>query len=433
MARPDPEESRCLPGANGVIGIAAIHVAAICLAEIRDGMPSARQRRFSIGCSMKSQSLIAAAADLESLRTRWSDLAPDLVFCFCAPDIDLGRLAAARVSAAFPRATVIGCSTAGEIGADGVCDGLVSLLGLSFRDTMVRAHRVSLDSHARSAASGRLLGDHLLSSGAPAAVLPFIPGLGVDGSAFVHGLRAALPAATPMIGGMAADGRRFGQTFTIIGNKVFTDQAVAVGLYGTALRIGIGSASGWTPFGPTRRVTGADGPVLIALDRKPALQLYCNYLGDRARDLPSSGMLYPLALVGEGDPASTGLIRSIMAVDWEAGTLTLAGAVAPGSLVRLMHADNDGLIDGARLAAERVLAGSSGSSSGAAVLMVSCVGRRDVLGDDIDDEIDAVRTVFPAGTPMAGFYSYGEIGPHGPDRESELHNQTMTIASFSEI
>jgi hypothetical protein len=382
---------------------------------------------------MKSRSLIAAAADLESLRTHWAGLAPDLVFCFCAPDSDLGRRAAAGVSAAFPRATVIGCSTAGEIGVDGACDGLVSLLGLSFSDTVVRAHRVPLDSHARSAASGHRLGDLLLSSGAPAAVLPFIPGLGVDGSAFVHGLRAALPAATPTIGGMAADGRRFGQTFTILGKKVFTDQAVAVGLYGTAIRIGTGSGSGWTTFGPTRRVTGADGPVLITLDRKPALQLYCNYLGDRARDLPSSGMLYPLALVGEGDPASTGLIRSIMAVDWEAGTLTLAGAVAPGSLVRLMHADNDGLIDGARLAAERVLAGSSGSSSGAAVLMVSCVGRRDVLGDDIDDEIDAARTVFPAGTPMAGFYSYGEIGPHGPDRESELHNQTMTIASFSEI
>ena len=124
-----------------------------------------------------------------------------------------------------------------------------------------------------------------------------------------------------------------------------------------------------------------------------------------------------------------------MAVDWEAGTLTLAGAMAPGSLVRLMHADNDGLIDGARFAAEQVLAASSdsGSGSGAAVLLVSCVGRRDVLGDDIDDEIEAVRRVFPDGTSIAGFYAYGEIGPHGRDRKPELHNQSMTIASFSEI
>jgi small ligand-binding sensory domain FIST len=95
-----------------------------------------------------------------------------------------------------------------------------------------------------------------------------------------------------------------------------------------------------------------------------------------------------------------------------------------------MHADNQRLIDGAQLAAEQVLADSGAQ---VAVLLVSCVGRRDVLGDEIDDEIEAVRGVFPVGTPMAGFYSYGEIGPHGDDRLSELHNQSMTIASFSEV
>jgi len=379
---------------------------------------------------MRSRSLIAAAADLDSLRTRWAGFRPDLVFCFCAPDIDLGRHAAMRVSASFPGAAVIGCSTGGEIGPEGASDGLVSLLGLAFDSVTVRMHRVPLDNHARSASAGHLLGDLLLSSGAPAAVLPFVPGLGVDGGTFVHGLRAALPVATPTIGGMAADGRRFGRTFTILGNQIHTDQAVAVGLYGKSLRIGAGSASGWTSFGPTRKVTEASGPVLSTLDRKPALQLYCNYLGDKARELPSSGLLYPLALVGEGDPSRTGLIRSIMGVDWDAGTLTLTGALAPGSLVRLMHADNQRLIDGAQLAAERVLASSG---TGAAVLLVSCVGRREVLGDDIDDEIEAVRTVFPKDTPIAGFYSYGEIGPYGDDNSSELHNQSMTIASFSEV
>jgi hypothetical protein len=177
-------------------------------------------------------------------------------------------------------------------------------------------------------------------------------------------------------------------------------------------------------------VTGAYGAVLITLDHKPALQLYRKYLGEKAHELPSSGMLYPLALVGEGDPTRTGLIRSVTGVDWDAGTLTLSGALAPGSFVRLMHTDNQRLIDGAQSAAEQVLAGSG---TQAAVLLVSCVGRREVLGDEIDDEIEAVRRVFPACTPIAGFYSYGEIGPHGDDRLSELHNQSITIASFSEV
>ena len=97
--------------------------------------------------------------------------------------------------------------------------------------------------------------------------------------------------------------------------------------------------------------------------------------------------------------------------------MTLAGALEPGSLVRLMHADNQRLIDGAKLAAEQV---RETSGAGAAVLLISCVGRRNVLGDDIDDEIEAVRAVFPA-------------GPHGDYSVSELHNQSMTIASFCEI
>src|SRR3954470_19296733 len=112
MARPDPRRSALPPDPDAGDGF-------------RHRRPIAQQRPSGIGDAMRSRSLVTSAADLESLRTCWADLTPDLVFCFCAPDLDLGRHAAARVSAAFPRATVIGCSTAGEIGVDGACDGLV--------------------------------------------------------------------------------------------------------------------------------------------------------------------------------------------------------------------------------------------------------------------------------------------------------------------
>jgi hypothetical protein len=255
----------------------------------------------------------------------------------------------------------------------------------------------------------------------------------------VKGLRAVLDDTIPIGGGLAADGTRFGTTFTILGGEAGTDRLVAIGLYGDAIRVGTGSASGWMPFGAIRRVTRIEGHVLYALDRKPALQLYRNYLGDKTTELSSSGLLYPLALLNDGesgdgdwrsgDTAGNGLIRSILNIDWDTQGLVLAGELPLGGLVRLMHADNDSLIDGAVAAASQVLARSGPD---AAVLLVSCVGRRGVMGDDVDDEIDAVRSVFPAGTSIAGFYSYGEIGPFGPDRCAELHNQSMTITSFSE-
>ena len=104
---------------------------------------------------MRSRSFTAAASDLESLRLQWAGFRADLVFCFCPPDLDLGRHVARRVSAAFPNATVIGCSTAGEIGVGGAGDGLVSLLGLDFDSTVVRTQRVALDSQARSGPAGQ--------------------------------------------------------------------------------------------------------------------------------------------------------------------------------------------------------------------------------------------------------------------------------------
>jgi hypothetical protein len=36
-------------------------------------------------------------------------------------------------------------------------------------------------------------------------------------------------------------------------------------------------------------------------------------------------------------------------------------------------------------------------------------------------------------TAIAGFYSYGELSPFNPGSNCELHNQTMTITTFTEL
>ena len=64
-------------------------------------------------------------------------------------------------------------------------------------------------------------------------------------------------------------------------------------------------------------------------------------------------------------------------------------------------------------------------------IMVSCVGRKLVMGqDDVADEVEAARTAL-SGVPATGFYSYGEICPlTGLVDDCRLHNQTMTITHF---
>jgi hypothetical protein len=67
------------------------------------------------------------------------------------------------------------------------------------------------------------------------------------------------------------------------------------------------------------------------------------------------------------------------------------------------------------------------------VIMVSCVGRRLVLNQRTEEEVEAVKDTFGDTNTYTGFYSYGEISPLVKGGRCGLHNQTMTITSFFEI
>jgi hypothetical protein len=176
-------------------------------------------------------------------------------------------------------------------------------------------------------------------------------------------------------------------------------------------------------------VTKSVGSTLFTLDEAPALELYRQYLGDKAANLPSSGLLYPFSIINEENFASSGLIRTILNIDNDNNSLIFAGDIAQGELVTLAHANTDNLVEGAELAARNAL-GTSMSGAGAA-LCVSCVGRKILMGQDTEEELEAVQNVL-GNIPVAGFYSYGEICQFESTGNIELHNQTMTITHFNE-
>ncbi|MDE2000358.1 MAG: FIST C-terminal domain-containing protein, partial [Burkholderiales bacterium] len=66
-------------------------------------------------------------------------------------------------------------------------------------------------------------------------------------------------------------------------------------------------------------------------------------------------------------------------------------------------------------------------------LLVSCVGRKLVMGAHVDEEVEAVAAVFGRHATVSGFYSYGEISPTVKGLDCKLHNQTMTITYLSEV
>jgi hypothetical protein len=333
----------------------------------------------------------------------------------------------ADVLAAFPTSLVVGCSTSGEILGDTVADDTVTVAVARFATTRLALVHAEVAATADSRSLGAALAADLVAA-LPDAVAGLVlsDGLAVNGSELSEGLIAGTGGSVPFSGGLAGDGDRFRSTWVLVDGVPRPGVVAVVGLAGPDLEVGHGSRGGWDIFGPERRVTRSVGNVLFEVDGHPALELYKRYLGDRAEGLPSTALLFPLAV--RLDDSTGWVVRTVLAVDEEQQSLTFAGDVPQGAISQLMRASVDRLVDGAVEAA-----GDAVGAPGGPVLAVavSCVGRRLVMGRRTEDELDAVQAVLPPGSALAGFYSYGELSPldGGPCR---LHNQTMTVTTLRE-
>ena len=376
------------------------------------------------------QKIVKKPVDLAGQSSDLAAFKPDLLMIFGSIDHFSAPDFVSTLRTALPDTALIGCTTAGEITSDGVDDGTCTLTGISFDTTRLVQANTHLNGMDDFFAAGERLGRQIAAEELK-AVIVFGPGVQINGSALVDGITSIIGSSIPITGGLAGDGGSFKKTFTLGPDGVCDNAIVAVGLCGAALRFGHGSFGGWEPFGPARKVTRCANNVLFELDGEPALEVYKRYLGDHAKGLPASGLLFPFAMLGE-DHSAIGLIRTILGVDEATGSLTLAGEINPNGYLKLMHASTDKLVNGAESAAEAAAEMLSNPGESVAIL-VSCVGRKLVMGNRVDEEVEAVGDVFGSKATLTGFYSYGEISPFTPGASCKLHNQTMTITCLSEI
>lgn len=328
-----------------------------------------------------------------------------------------------------PGALVIGCSTGGEIHDTDVLDESLSVTAMTFDSTALKAAEAMVDDAGGSYAAGLRIGETLTAPGLR-SIFILSDGTKVNGSELIRGVRATAGEKVIVTGGLAGDGARFGTTYVGLNSRPSPGRIAAIGFYGDSIHIGHGSAGGWDVFGPERTITRSEGNVLFELDGKPALDLYKNYLGDAAKDLPGSALLFPLRVWPQGKDSES-LTRTIVNVDNERRAMIFAGDVPQGYRARLMRGNFDRLVEGAADAAQQALLANDSNASGVGIL-VSCIGRKLLLGQRIGEEVEAVRDVFGERMTLAGFYSYGEVSPHVATHCAELHNQTMTVTVFSE-
>ncbi|GAB5537663.1 MAG: FIST N-terminal domain-containing protein [Rubricoccaceae bacterium] len=337
-----------------------------------------------------------------------------------------------HVRALYPSALIAGASTSGEVLGPRIYDESLAVTALTFDRSVATLARVELRADESDHAVGQRLATGLLpvhpTAGPLRHVFVLADGVGLNGSAFARGLEAGLPDGVAVTGGLAADGAQFERTPIWANAALSRPSAVAIGLYGEALRIGYGAVGGWDPFGPERLITKSNGNVLYELDGRSALALYKDYLGPHAAELPASGLLFPLAIRTE--TSAYDLVRTTLGINEDDQTITFAGDIPEGAYARFMKTNTERIIDGA-LGATTAALGRAGGSQPELALVVSCVGRRLALGQRIEEELEEIDAVIGR-VPMTGFYSHGEMAPAESGVQCELHNQTMTLTTLSE-
>lgn len=331
---------------------------------------------------------------------------------------------AAQLSAIYPNAEIVTSSTAGNIIDDLLLDDTIIATVVEFEKTHISAQLFSM-SNIQAEELGRNIATALDAEDI-AGILLFSTA-GINAGQLLSGLNEKLQGRVPVSGGVAGDDTRFERTLVGLNTNIDEAQIVAIGFYGKQLSVAHGSKGGWDTFGPVRTVTKSAGNILYEIDNKPVLDLYKEYLGEKAASLPSSALLFPFTIIDS--QTSEPVVRGVQNVDESTSSIILYGDVEEGMKIQLMRANFDNLIHGAGDSAKESFIENK---SPELAVLISCVARRLVLGQLTEEELTESRKVFGDKTVICGFYSYSELSPLVGDNACHLHNQTMTITTFSE-
>lgn len=361
-------------------------------------------------------------------KSGWSPLpgfaaSADLVLVFADNEYFTKEACYAELRKMFPQAHIAGCSSSGSVLGVELSDGDIVATVVKLEHSSIRLAAVDIVPGKGARDVGIRLMEELKAANLRHALV-LSDGLQVNGSELAQGLNQA---GIPVTGGLAGDGTRFGTTWVMANAPAKKGCVAALGFYGDAT-VKSGCFAGWKEFGAERIVTKSAGNVVYEIDGEPALDLYKKYLAEQAKDLPASGLRYPLSI--QASASEQPLIRTLLAVDEAARSLTFAGDVPQGYFCKLMRTDLDSLIDSAGLAAEAARSSSQGMAG--LCLVVSCVGRRLVMGQLTEEELDIVQKKLGSTTAITGFYSYGELAPFSDVLQCQLHNQTMTLTTVYE-
>lgn len=335
-----------------------------------------------------------------------------------------------EVKSLFPDGEFVFGSTSGDITSQYVDDESITITAIEFEKSQfiiktanVLANNAKIDSYKT--------GKNLIEQFSPEGlkhIFIISEGSFINGSQLTLGMNASTEEDVLITGALCGDAARFEKTIASYNELPKAGEIVAIGLYGETLDVSFAINGGWTPFGPERIVTKSKANVLYELDNQPALDLYKKYLGEKSKELPAAALLYPLKVKSTDEKQS--IVRTILNINEAENSMILAGDILENSRVQLMMTNVDNIVDASEQAAMQAL--ETRNTKPELAILVSCIGRKLVLDQRVEEEIEEVIEVVGEHTTICGLYSYGEIAPFSGEKTCQLHNQTMTITLISE-
>jgi len=330
----------------------------------------------------------------------------------------------ANVRNEYPSAAIIFSSGSGSITNTSVNEDSISVTAINFTKASINTAAVNLSEVKSDYEAGCKLASGIKKDGLK-YILVLSDGQLVNGSELVKGLQENFSDNILITGGLAGGNELSGQAIVGLNEVPYPGRIVLVAFYGDII-LNYGSVCGGTPFGPERLITKSEKNVLYELDGKPALDIYKLYLGDEANHLPASAYLFPIC-IGPVSSVNT-VVRSVQSINEAEKSLRFVGNIPRGYYARFVQIQSNKLVEGATEAAKN----ASGNSTPELAILISCIGRKLVLSQRVEEEVEAVKAVLGSNVVLTGFYSNGEICPLLNTSKSELHNQTMTITTLSE-
>jgi len=382
--------------------------------------------KTAIAHSLELDSQDAIKDILEQCSEQLGDLMPQAGLLFAGIDHDF-KLILDKINEIYPGIELIGCTTDGELSSvHGYTDDSIVLTLFSSDELYFNAgvaDKISEDpvgslKKAIQITKSSMDQEPDLCIVTPNTIKVLTEGFTTINIDFViEGMKQALGETFPIFGGVPGDQYRFQGSYQFYNNNVFTEAAPFLFISGPLL-FALGAESGWKPIGKKTKVTQADNETVYKIGDQTALEFYKHYLGNFDSMEVAE---YPIAIFEKDEIRY--YLRAPGFIDAEKGIMKFVGSVPEGATIQLTHATRDDIIAAVGKSVDSAAAKYPGTKP-AMGLCFTCMARKMVLGTKVKEEYQVLKNQFPD-LPVAGLYTYGEIGSLGEGKPARFHNETF--------